>query len=96
MALSKYPSAEAKEWWANFKKLLDDNNEWPGVYIFKFIALKQNIPDLKEVFVGHEIDIKASSKGKYQSLTSRVLVASSDEIIDIYLRAGAIEGVISL
>jgi len=96
MALSKYPLAEAKEWWANFKKLLDDNNEWPGVYIFKFIAPKQNIPDLKEVFVGHETDIKASSKGKYQSLTSRVLVASSDEIIDIYLRAGAIEGVISL
>ncbi|MDA1029139.1 MAG: DUF493 family protein [Bacteroidetes bacterium] len=96
MALSRHPSAEAKEWWANFKKLLDDNNEWPGEYIFKFIAPKNNIGDLKAIFIGQKIDIKASSKGTYHSLTTRVVVESSDEIIEIYHRASAVEGVVSL
>jgi len=96
MAFSKYPSAEAKEWWQNFKQLLDDNNDWPGEYVFKFIAPKEKAGDLKDVFIGHDIDIKASSKGAYHSITSRIIVTSSDEVVDIYQRAGAIEGVISL
>jgi putative lipoic acid-binding regulatory protein len=96
MALSKFPSADAEEWWDNFKKLLDESNEWPVEYIFKFIAPKENMGDLKAVFVGHEIDIKASSKGSYHSITSRIQVASSEEVVDVYQRAGAIEGVISL
>ena len=96
MALTKYPSAEAREWWDNFKKLLDDNNDWPGEYVFKFIAPKQQIEKLVALFEGHDMDIKASSKGKYQSITSRVKVKSSDEIVSYYLQAGAIEGVISL
>ena len=96
MALSKFPSSDAKEWWQNFKQLLDDNNEWPGEYVFKFIAPKENVSDVKEVFIGHDIDIKASSKGSYHSITSRIRVSSSDEIIEIYQKAGQVEGVISL
>jgi len=96
MALSRYPSPEAKEWWENFQKLLDESNDWPVEYIFKFIAPKEHVGDLKEVFDGHEIDIKASKKGSYHSITSRIHVSSSDEVIDIYQRAGKVEGVISL
>lgn len=93
---SKLPPAEAKEWWDNFQKLLDESNEWPSIYIFKFIAPKENIDELKYVFIGNKIDIKASSKGKYHSLTSKIMITSSDEVIEIYKRAGSIEGVISL
>lgn len=93
---SKLPPAEATAWWANFKQLLDESNDWPSVYIFKFIAPKEQIDELKYVFIGNKIDIKASSKGKYHSLTSKIMIESSEEVIDIYKRAGAIEGVISL
>ena len=96
MAFSKLPSAANREWWDDFKVLLEDQYEFPTLYLFKFIAPKENMADLKEVFIGNDIDIKASSKGKYQSVTSRVLVESSQEIVDIYQSAGKIEGVISL
>ncbi|MBT3449696.1 MAG: DUF493 domain-containing protein [Bacteroidetes Order II. Incertae sedis bacterium] len=96
MAPSKIPSSDNQEWWDDFKNLLEDQYDFPSLYLFKFIAPKEQMADLKEVFIGNDIDVKASSKGKYQSVTSRILVDSSQEIIDIYQRAGSIEGVISL
>ena len=96
MAFSKIPPADQADWWDNFRELLDDQYEWPTVYVFKFIAPKEHVADLKEVFIGHDIDIKASSKGKYQSVTAKIKVASADDVVTIYKRAGAVEGVISL
>jgi len=95
MAPGKLPLSDPA-WWDNFKQLLDDGYDWPGVYVFKFIVPKQNVEELKAVFEGHEIDIKASSKGSYHSLTSRIQVDSSEDVIAIYRAAGSIEGVISL
>lgn len=91
-----FPIHDATEWWDNFKKLLDDNNEWPAEYVFKFIAPRGNVADLKDIFIGYDIDIKASSRGSYHSVTSRIRVSTSEEVIEIYKRAGAIKGVISL
>lgn len=84
------------EWWDNFRTLLDDQNDWPTLYLFKFIAPKENAPELQEVFAGHEVMIRASSKGSYHSITTRVLVDSAEQVIDYYRKASEIEGVISL
>ncbi|MGB1049971.1 MAG: DUF493 domain-containing protein [Rhodothermales bacterium] len=95
MAPQKLPLSDPN-WWSNFQQLLDDNNEWPVTYLFKFIVPKEGMGALKLVFEGQDIDIKASKKGNYQSLTSRIHVQNSDEVIAIYRAAGEIEGVIAL
>lgn len=83
-------------WWANFQQLLDDNNEWPVHYIFKFIVPKVGLAELKTIFKDHSIDVKASSKGNYLSLTMHIFVESSDEVVEVYKAAGQVEGVIAL
>jgi len=96
MSPKRIPDSESTEWWDNFKQLLENNYEWPGEYLFKFIVPKESVEELKAVFEGQEIDVKASSKGKYHSVTSRILCQTSDEVISYYKNAGTIDGVISL
>jgi len=87
----------SREWWANFRQLLDSQVEWPSEYLFKFIVPKTQLDEVKNVFDRQEeLVVRASSKGKYLSVTARVMVDSSDDVIAIYTAAGAIEGVISL
>lgn len=84
------------EWWENFKKLLDDQNEWPTEYLFKFIVPKAGRASMKELFGDQEIIVRASTRGNYLSITARRIVQSADEVIDVYEQAGRIDGVISL
>ncbi len=88
--------SDATEWWDNFRQLLDSDNEWPSMYLFKFIVPKAGLTELKMVFEGQEIDVKASTRGNYLSVTSKIMVHDSDEVIKIYRAAGAVDGVISL
>ncbi len=83
-------------WWDRFRALLDEQNEWPTTYLFKFIAPKERSLDLQAVFEGQEIKVRASSKGTYQSITTHVQVESADHVVDLYRQASAIDGVISL
>ena len=95
MIPKKLPLSDPR-WWDNLRQLLDDNNDWPTDYLFKFIAPRSAVDELKKVFDGHEIDLKASKRGNYLSLTSRIRVQSSEEVITVYRQAGSVEGVISL
>ncbi|MEM9856367.1 MAG: DUF493 family protein [Bacteroidota bacterium] len=80
----------------SFKEKLDNEYSWPALYTFKFIVPETKIKELKILFEGHEMIEKASSKGNYISLTSKVMAPSSDYIIEIYVKASKIDGIISL
>lgn len=95
MAPQRLPLSDPN-WWDNFKNLLDEQNEWPAHYLFKFIVPKAGIGELERIFERQEIDIKASSKGNYLSLTTRIHVQGSDEVVEIYRSVGQVEGVIAL
>ncbi|MES3631192.1 MAG: DUF493 family protein [Longimonas sp.] len=82
--------------WDRFKNLLDDQNEWPAHYTFKFIVPASNVEDVKAVFGGHPVRVRSSSKGTYKSVTAQVQVASSAEVVSVYKEASSIEGVIAL
>jgi hypothetical protein len=84
------------DWWERFKELLDDQNDWPTRYTFKFIAPSGRVDDLKDVFGDHPVRVRKSSKGNYMSVTAHLRVSSSDEVVEIYEEASSIEGVISL
>lgn len=83
-------------WWTRFQTLLDDQTQWPTRYLFKFIAPRASLDDLQAVFGQHPVDVRASQKGNYVSVTAEMEMHSSDEVIAVYKAAGRVEGVISL
>jgi putative lipoic acid-binding regulatory protein len=81
------------------KKLEESIDSFPYIYMFKFIIKSDNrTMALVEVIFDDDADIiqKQSTKGNYISITVKQVVMSVDEIIDIYEKSAAIEGVISL
>ncbi len=79
------------------KKL--DQESWPSVYMFKFIVPSDNhkIAMIESFFEDDaEIVLQPSSHGKYTSVTIRQVMLGSEAIIDVYKKAGAVEGIISL
>ncbi len=80
------------------KKLEESINSFPYVYMFKFIVKADNrAMALIEVIFDDDAEIiqKQSAKGNYISITVKQVVMSVDEIISIYQKAAAIDGVMS-
>ena len=80
----------------SFREKLDKEYDWPALYTFKFIVPKERTPEVKKLFQNHDVIEKVSSNGNYVSITSKVMAQSSDYIIDVYLKANKVEGIISL
>jgi putative lipoic acid-binding regulatory protein len=79
------------------KKLEKDS--WPAVYMFKFIVPSDNhkIALVESFFEDDaELNHQPSSNGKYTSITIRQVMLDADSIIEVYKKAAAIEGIISL
>jgi len=79
-----------------FKELLDKEYTWPADYLFKFIVNKENKQELLALFGSHKVIEKPSSKGKYISISARVLMHNANEVMDMYEKASNIKTVISL
>lgn len=83
----------------SLKQKLDEQLSFPTVYMFKFIVLADNHKiALIESLFSAEADIlhKESNGGKYISITAKEVMMNSDDIIAIYKKASAIEGVMAL
>lgn len=91
-----YTSAPDGAWWDRFRTLLDGQNEWPAPYLFKFIVPRSGLEELKDVFGEHPVIVRASTRGRYVSVTAKMKMGSSDEVIEVYRAAGAVDGVIAL
>ena len=85
-----------KQWWSNFQKLLDEEVEWPNEYLFKFIVPRAKVDEVERLFNRIPVEVKESSKGNYASVTARMQVHTSDEVIAVYTAAAKIEGIILL
>ena len=82
------------------KESLDNTTTFPADYLYKFIvpAIATGVQDIEALFKNKQakISTKASKTGKYISVSVKVKLASSDEIISYYKQASSIEGIISL
>lgn len=78
------------------KLVMDETVKFPTEYLFKFIVPATVIHQVLSILDGMDIDERASSNGKYISVSARSTFNSSDEIIAIYKKASAIQGIISL
>lgn len=79
-----------------FKEKLDNNHDWPSLYMFKFIVPAGREDQVKELFPKNEVSLRPSSKGNYISATIQMMASSAEEIIEIYEEANTIEGIIAL
>jgi putative lipoic acid-binding regulatory protein len=85
-----------EKWIQNFREKLDQHHSWPSLYIFKFIVPKGKEEEVKKLFPNHTVTEKLSRQGNYTSLTVQVMAPSSKSVIDIYLQASVIEGIVAL
>ena len=87
-----------EDFFNSLQQKLDDQCEWPHVYMFKFIIPADNQKlALVESLFGEEavITTRQSSSNKFISITAKELMLNSDEIITIYKKATKIEGIMS-
>ena len=89
-----------KEFYNRFHGQLKASQNWPGLYMFKFIVKSKSfqIEKLKNLFnkSQKEVSLVNSSKNTYQSLTIKIQMESPDEVIDIYKKVGQFDDVIIL
>ncbi len=78
------------------KSLLDDQVSWPDYYDFKFVTKTDHKHRVIDLLSEHKISEKLSKNGKYTSITSRKILNSSDEVVEVYMEVSQIEGVITL
>ncbi len=79
-----------------FQQKLEREYNWPALYMFKFIVPKGNESEIRKLFPKNDILEKLSNKGNYFSLTVKMMIGSSDDVIRIYTEASRVEGVIAL
>ncbi|MBX2971661.1 MAG: DUF493 domain-containing protein [Flavobacteriales bacterium] len=89
-------SDEAKD---KLRQTLEKIQEWPSVYMYKFIFEpdRERLDKLLVLFPPEsEILRKYSANGKYLALTVKEVMMSADDVVDRYDRASEIPGVITL
>ena len=94
--MSNKAPKENKQWWERFQLLLDEGVEWPSEYIFKFIVPSDQLLEVEKLFHKVPFKVRQSSKGNYASVTAKIVVHSSDEVIAMYTSAAKVEGIILL
>ena len=80
----------------SFQEKLDQEYDWPAQYTFKFIVPKDQKYEVINIFKDHNISERESSQGNYVSFTAKLMAHSSKFVVDYYVKASKIEGVISL
>lgn len=64
--------------------------------MFKFIVPTGKENEVKQLFPNHTVTEKLSHKGNYTSITIQMMMPSSEAVIEIYVRASKVEGIVAL
>ena len=89
----------SEEFYADLRIKLEEQHNFPSMYIFKFIVPNDNHKlALAEALFGPEsqVTIRQSSKGNFISVTGKEVMISADKVIERYQKAAEIEGIVSL
>ena len=82
--------------YSDFIKQLEDQHTWPSEYMFKFIVPRNSEEEVRNIFQDQELLARESSNGNYTSITVKMVINATSEVIKIYEEAYKIEGIISL
>ncbi len=97
---NKQKMSDREEFYKKLKSKLNENTTFPSKYLYKFIVPTDEIR-IKQVedlfdYEGAVINKKASKTGKFTSVSIHIIMKSADAVIEKYLTAEKIEGIISL
>lgn len=91
---------EKREKYQKLLGQLTEGFDWPTVYMFKFIVPADNerIAQVESLFNSKEaqISIRNSRKGNFVSITAKEMMMSPEKVVDRYVEAESIKGLISL
>lgn len=90
--------AENIDTWASFKEKLENVQQLPGVYVFKFVipGNEEKLTELKTIFTEEEFQKQPSKTGKYVSITVKKWMQNADEVVAIYKQASEIKDIMML
>lgn len=92
--------ADPEEFYLSLKAKLEENHNFPEDYLFKFIFPNDNLKltELYQIFdrIKYTISTRESKNGKYISASMLAFVLDADQVIELYKKVSAIEGVIML
>jgi putative lipoic acid-binding regulatory protein len=88
------------EFYDKLKTTLKEETKFPTKYLFKFIVptSEESIQQIENIFNdgGAVINKNVSKTGKFTSVSIHIVMKSAEAIIDKYLQAEKVEGIISL
>lgn len=100
MALYQKNYMDKAEKYQKLKVQLEEGFEWPTVYMFKFIVPADNekLAKIEALFNSEQAQIttRESSKGNFISVTVKEMMIDPERVINRYLEAEEIGGVIAL
>ena len=88
-----------EDFYANLKSKLEEQFNWPHLYLFKFIIPADNKKlALVEALFGEDAQVttRQSKSNKFVSVSAKEVMISADEVIAVYKKASKIEGIMSL
>ena len=100
MNLSGTPTNNRAEFYGNLKKKLEEQHDFPTLYMFKFIVPNEleKEAQLMGIFQKEESEFSSreSKTGRYISLTIKAVMVDAQSVISAYQKAEKIEGIVSL
>ena len=87
------------EFYKNLKSKLEEQFDWPHLYLYKFIIPSDNKKlALVEALFGEDAQVstRQSKSNKFISVSAKEVMISADEVIAVYKKASKIEGIMSL
>lgn len=84
------------QWKDSFREKLDQHYSWPSLYMFKFIVPSGKEEEVRSLFPKHIPTEKKSNNGNYVSVTFQMMMISSDAVIEVYVKASVVEGIVAL
>ncbi|WP_347174438.1 DUF493 family protein [Polaribacter uvawellassae] len=92
--------SKKEDFYLKLKDSLEATTKFPSEYLYKFIVPTNGnqVVEIEELFKDKlaKISSKESKTGKYVSVSIKVKLSSSKEVISYYRKAEKIEGIISL
>lgn len=79
-----------------FKQKLESEHAFPGPYTFKFIVPKAGLKEVAKLAEGVALKERASREGNYSSVTFKLILDTSEDVVKVYEEAFKIEGCIAL
>jgi uncharacterized protein len=88
-----------EDFYVNLTQKLEQHGSWPQPYLFKFIIPADNhkLAQVEALFGAEaQVTTRQSKTNKYISISAKEVMISPDDVIKVYKKAGAIEGIMSL